>query len=121
MTSLQRRSLTDRLQSLGVKLGTASLAPPKAASPYEVDAVVAGTFLPTPRGEVFIVEQAYTPDYCHGLAPISCSPPLSRVAECAKDPRLAEMPLSRFAFLDTETSGLAGGTGTYAFMVGIAR
>jgi hypothetical protein len=31
------------------------------------------------------------------------------------------MPLSRFAFLDTETSGLMGGTGTYAFMVGIAR
>ncbi|HSL31608.1 MAG TPA: ribonuclease H-like domain-containing protein [Anaerolineales bacterium] len=121
MTSLQRRSLTDRLQSLGVRLGAANLAPPKSASPYEIDSVVAGAFLPTPRGEVFIVEQAYTPDHYHGLAPIRCSSPFSLVAECARDLRLAELPLSRFAFLDTETSGLAGGTGTYAFMVGIAR
>ena len=121
MTSLQRRSLTDRLQSLGVKIGATSLAPPKPRSPYAIESVVAGAFLPTPRGDVFVVEQVYTPDHCHGLSPISCSPPLSLVAECAKDPRLAEMPLSRLAFLDTETSGLAGGTGTYAFMVGIAR
>jgi tetratricopeptide (TPR) repeat protein len=34
---------------------------------------------------------------------------------------VASLPISRFAFLDTETSGLAGGTGTYAFLVGAAR
>lgn len=32
-----------------------------------------------------------------------------------------EMPLEAFAFLDTETSGMAGGTGTYAFLVGVGR
>lgn len=31
------------------------------------------------------------------------------------------MPLEAFAFLDTETSGMAGGTGTYAFLVGAGR
>lgn len=121
MSSLQRRSLTDRLQSLGVFKGTERLAPPKPKSSYEIDAVVPGAFLPTARGDVFITEQVYTLDYCHGLAPITCTLPLSLIAEWAKDPRLAEIQLSRFAFLDTETSGLAGGTGTYAFMVGIAR
>jgi uncharacterized protein YprB with RNaseH-like and TPR domain len=121
MSSLQRRSLTDRLQSLGVFKGTERLAPPQPKSSYEIDAVVPGAFLPTPRGDVFITEQVYTLDYCHGLAPITCSLPLSLISEWAKDPRLAEIQLSRFAFLDTETSGLAGGTGTYAFMVGIAR
>lgn len=34
---------------------------------------------------------------------------------------MTDIPLSEFAFLDTETSGLAGGTGTYAFLVGVAR
>lgn len=123
MSSLQRRSLNERLQSLGVKVGAANLAPPKpaSASAYDVDSVVAGAFLPTPRGDVFIVDQMYTPDYCHGVAPIRCPLPLSLISEWAKDPRLAEMPISRFAFLDTETSGLMGGTGTYVFMVGIAR
>ncbi|MBK9780148.1 MAG: ribonuclease H-like domain-containing protein [Anaerolineales bacterium] len=31
------------------------------------------------------------------------------------------MPIHKFAFLDTETSGISGGTGTYAFLVGAAR
>ena len=121
MTSSQRRSLTDRLQILGVKVGTATLAPPKPKSAYEIDSVVAGVFQPTSRGEVFVVEQVYALDYCHGAAPIACPLPLSLISEWAKDTRLAEMPISRFAFLDTETSGLTGGTGTYAFMTGIAR
>jgi tetratricopeptide (TPR) repeat protein len=38
-----------------------------------------------------------------------------------QDPRLVGLPLEAYAFLDTETSGLAGGTGTYAFLVGIGR
>ena len=121
MNSLPKRSLTDRLQSLGVKVGTARLAPPKAKTTFEVDSVVAGAYLPTPRGEVFVVEQIYPAEYRHGASPLLCSLPLSRISEWANDSRLAEMPLSRFAFLDTETSGLMGGTGTYAFMVGIGR
>ena len=36
-----------------------------------------------------------------------------RAVECATDP-------SQWLFLDTETTGLAGGTGTYAFLVGLA-
>ena len=35
--------------------------------------------------------------------------------------QLDTLPLESFAFLDTETSGLAGGTGTYVFLVGIGR
>jgi uncharacterized protein len=121
MNSLPKRSLTDRLQSLGVKVGTGRLAPPKSKTTFEVDSVVAGAYLPTPRGEVFVVEQTYPAEYRHGTSPLLCSLPLSRISEWANDSRLAEMPLSRFAFLDTETSGLMGGTGTYAFMVGIGR
>jgi uncharacterized protein len=37
----------------------------------------------------------------------------------SKDPDLIRDPL-QWLFLDTETTGLAGGTGTYAFLVGIA-
>ncbi|MBN2116850.1 MAG: ribonuclease H-like domain-containing protein [Anaerolineales bacterium] len=123
MNPPQRQSLADKLKSLGVKTGVTELAAPKpaSASPYAIDSVVAGAFHPTPRGDVFIAEQVYLPDYRHGSAPIICAPPLSLISQWAKDLRLAEIPLSKFAFLDTETSGLSGGTGTYAFMVGIAR
>ena len=119
MDSSQR--LSEKLKALGVKTGVTDLAPPKPKSPYEVDSVMAGTFQPTHRGEVFIVEQTYMSDYRHGTSPIISSLPLSLISQWANDPRLADIPLSKFAFLDTETSGLAGGTGTYAFIVGIAR
>lgn len=121
MSSDKKLSLQDKLQFFKVRKGTAHLAPPKPKTSYEIDSVVPGAFLPTRRGDVFIVEQTYTPDYRHGSAPITCCQPLSLISQWANDSRLAELPLSRFAFLDTETSGLAGGTGTYAFMVGIGR
>ena len=121
MSSLPKQTLSDKLKMLGVRQGPANLAPPKPKSSYGIDSVVAGAFLPTRRGEVFVVEQTYTPDHHHGLSPIICSRPLALMSQWANDPRLMDIPLSRFAFLDTETSGLAGGTGTYAFMVGIAR
>jgi hypothetical protein len=41
------------------------------------------------------------------------------VAACARDSDLETFELRQAAFLDTETSGLAGGAGTFAFMVGI--
>jgi hypothetical protein len=40
-------------------------------------------------------------------------------AACGRDPRLAGFDFGRAAFLDTETSGLSGGAGTFAFMVGV--
>jgi len=119
MNSSQR--LSERLKALGVKVGSTDLAPPNPKSSYEIDSVVAGTIHPTRRGDVFIVEQAYMPDYYHGSSSLLASLPLSLISQWANDPPLADMPLSKFAFLDTETSGLAGGTGTYAFMVGIGR
>jgi uncharacterized protein len=120
MSNDRKLSVQDKLNLL-VKKGTGHLPPPKPKSHYGIDSVVSGAFCPTPLGDVFFTEQAYLPDYHHGISPIVCSPPLSLISQCANDPRLAEIPLSRFAFLDTETSGLAGGTGTYAFLVGIAR
>ena len=121
MNSLHKQTLADKLKLLGVKTGLTDLAPPKPKSPYGIDSVVAGAYHPTPRGDVFIAQQSYTADYRHGISPIVCCPPFSLISQWANDARLAEIPISRFAFIDTETSGLAGGTGTYAFMVGIGR
>jgi uncharacterized protein YprB with RNaseH-like and TPR domain len=121
MPPLPKQTLSDKLKMLGVRQGPANLAPPKPKSAYGIDSVVAGAFLPTRRGEVFVVDQSYPQDYRHGLSPIVCAQPLSLISRWANDPRLTDIPLSGFAFLDTETSGLSGGTGTYAFMVGIGR
>lgn len=119
MTS-DKPSLADRFKSLGVKTGRTLPTPPKPDS-HSIDSVVAGTYLPTPRGEVFVAEQVHPASRVYGSAPLLSSLPLSRISQWANDPEIANRPLSKFAFLDTETSGLTGGTGTLVFLVGVAR
>src|SRR5512134_274113 len=114
-------SVSDRLKSLGVRVGTTQLPPPKPRSPYEIDSVVAGAYHPTPLGDIFIADQSYSCDFVYGCSPLISPSPRYLIAEWSNDPRMADLPLESFAFLDTETSGLAGGTGTYAFLVGVAR
>ena len=114
-------SLADKLKALGVKVGTAVLTPPKPASNIPIHKVVEGAYRHTARGEAFVSEQTFGADYRHGAQSIAVTSPLDAVAAWARDPRIRELGIEQFAFLDTETSGLSGGTGTYAFMVGVGR
>jgi uncharacterized protein len=52
-----------------------------------------------------------------GPAARACAAGLSRLA---LDPSLARLDAASFLYLDTETTGLAGGTGTIAFLIGLA-
>lgn len=113
-------SLTDKLKSLGVKVA-ADLPAPKPKEHFDIGSVVSGEILPTVLGETFIYEERFATGYLHGQTPIRIEASLDVMSAWAADPRLREMPIESFAFLDTETSGLAGGTGTYAFLVGAAR
>ena len=114
-------TLSDKLKALGVKTGAADLPAPERLERFGIDSVLAGTILPTEMGETFVYEERFAADYRHGHAPIRPAAPLTIVSAWAADERLRELPIEAFAFLDTETSGLAGGTGTYAFLVGAAR
>jgi uncharacterized protein len=120
MDSPLKRSISDKLKSLGVKTGASDLTPAPIDS-ASIESVVAGGFLPTPRGDVFVAEQTYPASYIYGSAPLLPSSPFARISHWANDPAIENFPLTKFAFLDTETSGLSGGTGTYAFLVGVSR
>ncbi len=117
----KKPSLADKLKSLGVKVGALDIPIAKQKNGAPIQDVLTGQFVSTRRGEAFIHEEIYAADYRHGWAPLETDVPLNLMAAWAKDPRLLEMPLEAFAFLDTETSGMAGGTGTYAFLVGAGR
>ncbi len=118
-------SLSDKLKSLGVKIGAreefAVLPPLRPRNPYPIEQVVPGRFQETPHGEAFLVETRYPLEHKQGCAPLRITASLDVIAEWAREPCLAEAGPDTFAFLDTETTGLAGGTGTYAFMVGVGR
>jgi uncharacterized protein YprB with RNaseH-like and TPR domain len=114
-------SLSDKLKSLGVKVGARDLPPPRPRNPYPIEQVVPGRFQGTPHGEAFLVETRYPLEHGQGCAALRITASLRVIAEWAREPRLAEAEPNAFAFLDTETTGLAGGTGTYAFLVGVGR
>ena len=72
------------------------------------------------HGRYWTTEKFYPHDRRHGAVEIS------RLAELTGDllasvsrGEISPSPPHRWAFLDTETTGLAGGTGTCAFLVGI--
>lgn len=76
----------------------------------------------TPYGPLFVVERWLEPSHHHGGASVHSA--LERLpatlAALALDPALADLDLSGMLFLDTETTGLAAGSGTVAFLVGVA-
>ena len=122
MSSSQKSNpISDKLKLLGALKPARDIPQPQVEPRYEIDAVVDGAYLPTPLGDVFVAEQTYPAGYSYGSSPLISPSPLSLISQWANDPRIANLPLSSFAFLDTETSGLSGGTGTYAFLVGVAR
>ncbi len=113
-------TLSDKLKSLGVQVGARDLPPP-VRNPLSIERVVPGRLQLTESGPAFVVETVYPADYRHGRVGLPVTASRQTVAEWARDARIAECGPESFLFLDTETTGMAGGTGTYAFLVGIGR
>jgi len=114
-------TLSDRLKSLGVKIGTKELPPPQPNKSYPVEEIVAGRFLDTSNGVTYLIEEDFPNSYIHGQVGLRIVTKPITIAEWAGDLKIAERNPETLLFLDTETSGLAGGTGTFAFLVGAGR
>jgi uncharacterized protein YprB with RNaseH-like and TPR domain len=86
-----------------------------------IEEYVEGEVLKNSRGEFFLAREAFPFGRPYGKLRIGDIPSadLSPLNLVLKD---AAMPdPSRLVFLDTETTGLAGGTGTCAFLIGIGN
>ncbi|MEM8608249.1 MAG: ribonuclease H-like domain-containing protein [Myxococcota bacterium] len=104
-----------------------SLARLKRPAPRAIDvASVAGAIPGGPRetehGPVHLIDAYLEPHHHHGRAPVvsALDVCVDRLAQLALDPSLEGIDIRRALFFDTETTGLAGGTGTVPFLIGIA-
>lgn len=81
---------------------------------------VPGMILENHGGTYFAVEETIPGANWHGSRCFRelCSMDMEKVAILAFDPDLAFFDISDGLFLDLETTGLAGGTGTVPFMIG---
>ena len=74
------------------------------------------------REPVQVFENSYVLGACYGQIPISMGLqiPGHILSFLSREGEFAELDLSSAVFLDLETTGLAGGTGTVPFLVGLA-
>jgi len=86
-----------------------------------IEEVITGKYFSTPFGSSFVRENYFYPDYKCGEIELGqifrVSPKI--ISHLVRDDRFNEIDINHTAFLDTETTGLAGGTGTYIFLVGV--
>lgn len=114
-------TLAERLKTLGVKKGAGQLVAPVARSTYPIEDIVPGRFVDNPGGSAFLCENRYASLYKQGQVGLEFRTPLQVIADWAGAESITQNVLDEFAFLDTETSGLSGGTGTFAFLIGVGR
>jgi len=85
-----------------------------------IEDLVSGEVVFTPYGSHFETEQFFAANHRHGSYEISDLASLAPdLLSALSDGAIASSPPERWLFLDTETTGLAGGSGTYAFLVGV--
>jgi uncharacterized protein YprB with RNaseH-like and TPR domain len=85
-----------------------------------LESVVDGALEDTEAGRVLVVRRRFELDHHHGGQPIASALELDADALRLLARAGALAPAGRrLLYLDAETTGLAGGTGTYAFLVGV--
>ncbi|MCG3119716.1 MAG: hypothetical protein ALAOOOJD_02227 [bacterium] len=111
-------TLKDKLRELERVQPKASMPAPVKKN-AELEEVLGGN----EREGCFVVEHRFPLNNTHGNVRLSHIQDIAApaLAIAGKDENLAKLDLKRALFLDTETTGLAGGTGTTAFLVGIGR
>jgi uncharacterized protein len=89
------------------------------AAPEPPEHVLGGEVVDTGDGQLLVIRRSYPLGHRHGRLNLGSAldAPLDLLAALA---RLDSPPgpATGLLFIDTETTGLAGGTGTYAFLVG---
>ncbi|MRS02567.1 hypothetical protein EG832_04985, partial [bacterium] len=115
-------SLLDRLNTLGLKKANEVAAPPAKKNKVSmVEAIGEGTRrIENQLGNVVIAERRYPYGYQHGLIQFKDLIKVDTIHKAGKLQTGGDN-LKKMIFLDTETTGLSGGTGTLAFLVGMAR
>jgi len=111
------QSLIEKLKTLGVSTGKNNLEinPPEK---FSLDTVIKGEWLYDSLGDVYKAHKLFPPGYTHGRFNLAPDFPVYKVLKMSSI-QDASIQLQDILFMDTETTGLSGGTGTMAFLVGL--
>lgn len=93
---------------------------PPAAPARTLEGLLGGEVEETERGRLLVVRRRFPVEHRHGAQSLRLARDAApqALALLSRD-GIAPAEGRRLLYLDTETTGLAGGTGTYAFLVGV--
>jgi uncharacterized protein YprB with RNaseH-like and TPR domain len=96
-------------------------APEKSRlTPCLIEEIISGQVVENKYGAHFETERLYERHRRHGSVGIADLIDLREdLLDALSEGAIPQSHPQRWAFLDTETTGLAGGTGTYAFLIGV--
>ncbi len=88
---------------------------------YPIEKIIEGEIISTHEGEVFYVNRKIPQDFRLGEMTLYeiLNVPTYPAHLLIRDERFKDLELRRALFIDTETTGLSGGTGTFAFLIGL--
>lgn len=94
---------------------------PADEGPGTASAALPGEVQDTAHGPLHVLDRWFEPRHHHGRVPVADALGVApaTLASLALDDGLRGVDPRRLLFLDTETTGLAGGTGTVPFLVGL--
>jgi uncharacterized protein len=123
MQDLQEQLAALRRRIARIDRKYAEPAPARSAPPKPgrfIEELVSGEVVRTAHGEHFETEKLWERHRRHGSVDISDLAELPEdLLDSLSGGAIRRAHPGKWAFLDTETTGLAGGTGTYAFLIGI--
>src|SRR6266487_4051495 len=111
-------SIADQLEFLRTRWARPSIEVQSAAAPAEI--LPPGEIESTRFGSHYVVQTVYPYDYFHGKVRLSRFSPadLGTLTSLMRE-EAAVPPRERIVFLDTETTGMQGGSGMCPFLAGI--
>ncbi len=123
LAALRRRiARIDAKYRSGWRRARTPAAAPGRPERYFVEEWLSGEQVETEHGAHFETEKLYDRRRRHGSVGIADFGDLpSDFLGPVSDGVISNCPAAKWAFLDAETAGLAGGAGTYAFLIGVGR
>lgn len=120
----QLRDLRQRIENVVNRAQTrshAALADRRARGHQALADMLEGCEVENEQGRFFLVSRVMRGSSPHGHCIIrdAESFDMTAAAMLANNPRISEFTAADALFLDTETTGLAGGTGTMPFLIGV--
>ena len=115
-------SLSDKLKELGVQVGASRITPgKKTISAQNLVDVLDGRWEDTRSGECFTVRKSIPAAGDNKDAVLHVLPVLEVFSHLPNLEGIADVSPESILYIDTETTGLSGGAGTYVFLIGAGR